>query len=193
MERMHALESELSVCMDELSMLQSHTSRLYYSPASDFRLKLLTAVEKITSIADTLRGNPWLHAEITTVSYAVFSAYDAVKDLDIESRGDWEKVFTAVNQLNHFARVIQPGATLCDPKIGKICYAISSGTNIPNKTRFKSINSLQSRNDEMLAILSKVSANLSALAVKDQSFYSFLGADGERLMNEIISLLTFKT
>jgi hypothetical protein len=192
MERMHALESELSMCMDELSMLQSQTSRVYYSAASDFRSKLLAVVEKINSIADKVKDKPWLRAEITTISHAVFIAYGAVKNLDLEKHEDWKKVFTAVNQLNYFTYVIQPGVSLCDPRLGKICYALSSGTNISHPQRFKSTNSSLSRNNEMLAILSKVSVNLSALAIADPSFYSFLGTEGEKLMNEIILLLIIK-
>jgi hypothetical protein len=71
-----------------------------------------------------------------------------------------------------------------------ICHAISSATHIP-EDKLKNENLSSSRNRAMLKIFYKVGANLSALR-NTKDFYSFLGTDGEKIMDEILVLLTEK-
>jgi len=188
MAHRQAIESELSMCVEELRMLQASALRTY-----DYRLVLLGLLEKMVEIPELIEGsNPisslQLKVHVYMINEVVRKAHISLKTLDITDWNDWKRVFGVVKQLNATFSILEFGAGFIDKKLEKVCTALSTGTSISSEANFLGLRA--SKNAEMLNILSKVGRLLADARGGDENFYGFLGPRVKKKMEEIITLLT---
>ena len=188
MTHLQAIESELSLCVDELNVLQSEgvVEQMFYSYVE----KLMKVSIQLQSLLINVGTDP--DPEVNKLRYFVFvicnlicGATNTLQKLKINTDDGWTRVFQELKFVSYTSNVM----SLAPGKIGAISKVLATGTTIQNERQFMVVSS-RARDTRMCSILKKISTALSALNTSaGGTYFDFLGGKGSNDMLMIIDHL----
>jgi hypothetical protein len=178
------LDSEMSRCVDELTMLQGR-----FQPAIMFKMMLMEFVLKLKEVENGVNKEARQYGVLVEMMYDAFlDSVGVMTTMNIGSMRDWRKIVSEVNMLKRTFRVLSRGAGSVDVKLEKICDAISGGFS--SIAEINLMNRLADADDTMVTLLRNVGKRLKNLSDVDADFYGFLGAIAKSKIQESILILT---
>jgi hypothetical protein len=177
------LDSEMSQCVDELTMLQGE-----YQPAIMFKTVLYTFVLALEKVEDGVNTEARQYGVIVEMMYDAFIlSVGVMRTMNTGSMRDWRKIVSEVNMLKRTFRVLSRGAGSVDVKLERICDAIRGGFSSIGENDL--LNSLADADDTMVTLLRNVGRRLKNLSDCEPDFYGFLGAIAKSKIQDCISIL----
>ncbi len=175
-------------------MLQSSLTRVHLLRMKLRRITYVTLLEafaasirKIVSVCMLNTTGSVVYFEM--IRFAIESAHAKVEMLDISQATNWERVFNVIELVNSTVSAIEAGARRGDTDMAAVCGALRVGTTV-SKADFLNITARAERNARMIELLMNIGNELDSLRGGGQgNFYSFLGDDGEKNMDELIAML----
>jgi hypothetical protein len=187
MTHLQAIESELSMCVDELNVLQA--GRVDVQTFGMYSFKLMQVTLELSYLIANVQKDKIMSVNIQNfvllpIYNLILEATGVFNKLNISRPSGWKSALVEINNVRRVSSILghAPG------QIGAICRILAAKTTVEEKVFLSTLP--HNRDNIMCSILQSISTALSALNTEaGGNYFDFLGEKGSKNMLMIIKHL----